>query len=193
MLADQGFDVAADAIRSKSCEEYNCLAWTLDVYDEIWSPTNVVPTPDGQLHELGGYFWPRDVDPLTGVSTVEKLYANRGFVRCDDPASEEGFDRVAIYSMDAAVFDHAAVQRDGQGWTSKMGPFADIEHDDPSSIADRGLIGAVRVLMKRAVSDRPPDPHEVSPAPRARLIDIPHRSRRPAPDPEADEGDLGAP
>jgi hypothetical protein len=176
LLTEQGFSVPRDAIRSGSTAEYNCVAWTVDDFQQPWTPMPPIPGPAG-FETVGGYFWPEDVPPLMGIETVVQLYENRGFQRCHDATPAEGFDRIAIYGFDGIVCQHVAVQRDGESWSSKMGDNADVEHPDPYAI-EAGMIGHVRVLMRRSVGDRPLDARSVATRPVPPRIDIPRRGRR---------------
>jgi len=177
-LADRGFNLARDAVRSGSTPEYNCLAWTVDDFESMWSPVPLIPVGGGRFEELGGYFWPCDVPPTMGIDTVAQMYANRGFRECDDPAPDPGFDRVAIYGFDKIVCEHAAVQRDGEEWSSKMGAGADVVHPDPYAIEGGLGVGTVQVLMRRAVKDRPASARCVPAPSKPPTIDVPQRSTR---------------
>ena len=46
------------------------------------------------------------------------------------------------------VYTHAARQRPGGKWTSKLGKAEDIEHDTPDVVAG-GLYGEVVLIMRR--------------------------------------------
>jgi hypothetical protein len=148
-LATVSFDVKSPTDRG-----YNCLAWAAGDNKRIWS---AVPLgPGGQ--QLAPYYWPGGAPRLQTVPATEAAYGTRGYERCADGEHELLWEKIAIYSDDQGV-THAARQTADGRWASKMGGFADIEHDRLEDI-ESNLLGKARAFMRRRVrrAALPPGP-----------------------------------
>ncbi len=100
--------------------EYNCIAWAMNDDARWWEP---------------GIFWPSNSEPgELGIAVLEALFHDQGFVDCDSPDSEPGFEKVALYGNNL-FYTHAARQLSNGRWTSKLGKWEDIEHDSPDDVA----------------------------------------------------------
>ncbi len=84
---------------------------------------------------------------MANVANVIKLYERLGFERCDSDETEEGFDKVALYSA-ASRFVHVARQLKDGRWTSKLGEHEDVEHDTLAVLLG-GEFEAVACVLKR--------------------------------------------
>lgn len=114
--------------------EYNCIAWAMNDAVRWWEP---------------GLFWPRDIEPGEfGITVLVALFRDHGFVDCDGPDWEPGFEKVALYGNNL-FYTHAARQLSNGKWTSKLGKWEDIEHDSPEDVAG-GIYGEVLQFMKRS-------------------------------------------
>jgi hypothetical protein len=55
-----------------------------------------------------------------------------GYIECEDGSLEPGFEKIAIYAVQETggglTPTHAAKQLADGRWTSKLGPYEDIEH-----------------------------------------------------------------
>lgn len=120
---------------SEETETYNCLAWAVGVNDVWWDIAD-------------GYFWPDGIPRTDDVENLIKVYEWMGFKKCDSAGVEAGFEKIAVYG-DRAAFTHAARQIEGGKWTSKLGPYEDIEHDTLDGLAG-SQYGQVIQLLKRA-------------------------------------------
>ena len=74
-------------------------------------------------------------------------------MRCDSSHLEAGFEKVALYAMPNGDWSHAARQRPGGDWSSKIGPCEDIRHDSPE-LLNGVYYGAVYCIMKRQSKKR---------------------------------------
>ncbi len=120
-------------VTSPAAIEYNCIAWAVGDTENWWQP---------------GLFWPVEAPADEyGVDALEAAFRALGFEACDDVGPEPGFEKVALYG-DGRLYTHAARQRPGGKWTSKLGKAEDIEHDTPDVVAG-GLYGEVVLIMRR--------------------------------------------
>jgi hypothetical protein len=134
-------------LASKKTKKYNCIAWAAGHNDLWWESS-----PDG--------YWPPNIPNDGSVEAAIRLYEHLGY-RCtdiNDRSPEEGVEKVAIYGDDQG-YTHAARQRQGGGWTSKLGKLQDIEHDTLESLTGSDY-GAVVQIMRRGTID----PHRGAPA-----------------------------
>jgi hypothetical protein len=116
-LADKGFEITSQATR-----DYNCVAWSVEETTQFWWPVDV-----------GGYFWPTDAtEPL--LPDFEQVYADLGYGRCVHLNHECGADQVAIYLTSSGTPTHASRRLENGNWTSKLGDFEDIEHNDVNGV-----------------------------------------------------------
>ncbi len=68
---------------------------------------------------------------------------------CDNDKLEEDYEKIAIYMMpDTGTVRHAARQLGSGKWTSKLGPYKDIEHNTLDCLTGTDY-GIVAVIMKR--------------------------------------------
>jgi hypothetical protein len=104
---------------SQRTRTYNCIAWAAGDDQRWWWPG-----------PMQGY-WPADVPREETVEAFLQAFATLGYVDCADGALEQGVEKVAIYAeMVGGVPSptHAARQLPDGRWTSKIGPFEDVEH-----------------------------------------------------------------
>ena len=82
-----------------------------------------------------------------------EAYATKGYSVCSNDDTEEGFQKIAIYSLNG-VPTHAAKQLPDGRWKSKLGPWEDIEHNTTKAVETSGgvgIYGEVKVFMKRPI------------------------------------------
>jgi hypothetical protein len=104
------------AITSGETDAYNCVSWVRRDLDQWWE---------------AGFQWPADLHvPESGdLEAYVELFRRWGYERCDAPALEAGFLKLALYTADGN-FVHVAKQlRDGS-WSSKAGVLHDLKHRD---------------------------------------------------------------
>ena len=120
------------SVTSDPDDSYNCIAWAMDRQDTWWS-------------HLPGYRWIGRRAP--GIETLENVFLELGYERCDDANLEDGYDKAALFVQNNR-WTHAARQLPDGKWTSKLGVFEDIEHDSLDGISGR-LYGEVHCIMRR--------------------------------------------
>src|ERR1700755_2516488 len=108
-----GLERSIFELTSPRTEEYNCIAWAAHDTEHWWWP--------------GGGFWPRGAAERETLAAFEAAFATRGFTRCESPALEAGYEKVALYAIDG-VPTHAARQLADGSWTSKLGALEDVRH-----------------------------------------------------------------
>ena len=128
-LAKDGY-----AITSEQNGTYNCIAWAAGANADWWDPAP-------------GYTWPDGAPREYSVGALVAVYKMLGFEICQGADIETGWDKIAIYG-DKNGWTHAARQLESGRWTSKLGPFEDIEHANPHSLANTEY-GNVICLMRR--------------------------------------------
>jgi len=92
-------------------------------------------------------YWPPGVERAETLTAFEKAFVSLGFVPCDGPDLEDGFDRIAIFAGSNGIPTHAARQLANGRWTSKIGELEDIEHELHDLTGTD--YGAIVLFMKR--------------------------------------------
>ncbi|MBM4056257.1 MAG: hypothetical protein FJ264_16630 [Planctomycetes bacterium] len=129
--------ISGYSITSPATPEYNCIAWAAGETESWWEPD-----------PLSLYYWPSNIPRRYTAEAYIKAYEKIGYSVCNNPADEEGFEKVAIYIDTHGKPTHAARQLSSGNWTSKLGQLEDIEHSKLDDIT--GLqYGSVGVIMKR--------------------------------------------
>lgn len=102
------------SIESERTTDYNCIAWAAGLTDDWWWPED-------------GSYWPLD-PKIESVQSFVDAFNTLGYVACDDPNLEPGFEKVAIYTNTDGAPTHMARQLGSGKWTSKCGKLEDIIH-----------------------------------------------------------------
>lgn len=135
------------SITSRATRRYNCIAWAASETE-----TNRRWDPDPQ----GIYYWPPGVPRRITLEAVVQAYGTLGFHLCFSTAAENGVEKIAIYGktqrdpqtgIDVIVPTHAARQLASGEWTSKLGDFEDITHQNLADL--NGLYGEPVAYMER--------------------------------------------
>jgi len=115
---------------------YNCIAWAADDNTQPWDPYL--------------YYWPEGARRDYSLQACIEAFEQIGYVICDSPEIEDGFEKVAIWSLNNE-YEHAAKQLDNGEWTSKVGKCEDIIHDldDLYSEDQVNGYGNIACYMKR--------------------------------------------
>ena len=130
-IKDAGYKVT-----SPETKEYNCIAWAAGRND-IW----IWPRPD--------FFWPEYITPNDKLSSFIKFYQTLGYSVCENDKLEIGYEKIAIYvTPNIDNVTHAARQTESGKWTSKLGPYKDIEHSTLDCLTGSDY-GKVAIIMKR--------------------------------------------
>jgi hypothetical protein len=123
---------------SAATDSYNCIAWAAFDHTQWWEPDTTLQ-----------YYWP---DHLArgdySLNAYVAAFRAHGFEICGDDSREIGFEKIAIYTLRNEP-QHAARQVD-DSWTSKLGPFEDIQHADLDCLSGP-FYGTPNVYMKRPI------------------------------------------
>lgn len=125
-------------VTSPESKEYNCVAWTIGRND-IW----IWPHPR--------FFWPENIRCDDKLPSFIEFYQAFEYSTCNDDKLEVGYEKIAIYiHPDTNNVTHAAKQMSSGKWTSKLGPYKDIEHNTFDSLTGNDF-GIVAAIMKRKI------------------------------------------
>lgn len=124
-------------ITSPETNFYNCIAWAIEDDAKRWDPT-----------PFSGYYWPADIPTEVTMTTFIMLFNKYGYAKCDTKDHEEGCQKIAIYMDKKGAPQHVARQLDNGKWTSKLGDFEDIEHNNLEGLEGKEY-GEARVYLKR--------------------------------------------
>lgn len=124
------------SVSSPETDNYNCIAWAYGVDDrKLWPGV-----PDD-------YVWPDGLPQQEDIDTFIALFVGIGYEVCSSPDLEQGFEKVAIFANGDEPL-HAARQLLSGKWTSKLGDWQDIEHDDLAAV-EGNRYGQVNVILRR--------------------------------------------
>lgn len=128
-------------ITSPVDKRYNCIAYAAGDLATWWWP---LPA------DVNEVFWPASVTRAETLSAFRDAFATLGFTICDSEELEPGFEKIVLFADKDAVPLHAARQKAGGHWTSKLGEREDIDH----SLRDlEGVTyGTVALIMKRPLA-----------------------------------------
>lgn len=122
--------------RSWATRRYNCIAWAADDPEQWWWPES-----------YDSYWPPTAINEMPRDGFIS-AFGSLGYAECVDKSLEAGFEKVAIYFDYKGVPTHAARQLATGKWTSKLGRFADIQHDQPEDV-NCDTYGSPQCYLKR--------------------------------------------
>jgi len=103
------------AVTSPEDIRYNCLAWAAEDTERWW-------WSDEDSH------WPEGAAREETIAAFVAAYGELGFVSCDGPLIEEGYEKIVIYASPDGTPTHVARQLQSGLWSSKLGQLQDVEH-----------------------------------------------------------------
>jgi hypothetical protein len=131
---------------------YNCIAWVA-FYDNVWWE----PLPEDQRSiVLDGvcYDWPLGAANDKKLTTLIEIFIDRHYVECNNGDYEEGYRKIALYSI-GDEYTHGARQicvgKDKGRWTSKIGQSFLITHSIPE-LLENPTYGQVKQYLKIQLS-----------------------------------------
>ena len=127
-LRDSGY-----VITSPEDIRYNCVAWAAGDEERWWWPDE-------------DSYWPEGIAREETITAFVAAYGGLGFVQCDSPAFEEGYEKIAIFA-DYTIPTHVARQLSSGFWSSKLGQLQDIQHRLESMAGS--LYGDCKCFLKR--------------------------------------------
>ncbi len=123
-------------ITSPATVEYNCIAWAAGDDARWWWP---------DVTELG--YWPEAVIREESIKAFVMLFASLGFTETETSTLESGVEKIALFGIGTKP-THAARQLPNGVWTSKLGPWEDIEHSLQALTGD--VYGEVVRVFRRS-------------------------------------------
>ena len=97
-------------------------------------------------------YWPPNIPRQETLDAFVRAYETCDYVECADGAQEPGFEKIAVYAKREPNGDliptHAALQLPDGRWTSKLGPFEDVDHTTLDVLNSPAYGAAVRFLKK---------------------------------------------
>jgi hypothetical protein len=126
---------------SGATTDYNCIAWAASETTDWWWPDDPV---------IGNGYWPLGVPREETIPAFIAAYETLGYRKCKRGWLERGFEKIAIYADSAGVPTHAARQLENGSWTTKFGPYEDVEHVSLGCL-NGPLYGKAVAYMKRRI------------------------------------------
>lgn len=127
-------------VTSRPDTNYNCVAWAIGLGPEdkqVWWPGS----------EKDGYIWPDGVPRELSIENFVLAFETLSYVVCSNGMLEEGYEKIAIYTLNNEPI-HVAGQLPDGSWTSKLGRNEDINHTTLRAL-EGPIYGCVSVLMRR--------------------------------------------
>jgi hypothetical protein len=139
LIQDKDFKITSNATPI-----YNCIAWAYNIENRwMW------PNTGEYLYLDGVHYWPSDKILDCNVNNFIDAFKLKGYECCDDCQFEAGYRKIALYvKPDTTDCTHAARELSNGCWTSKLGPFNDIQHGTADAI-ENDEYGKVYCFMKR--------------------------------------------
>lgn len=126
-------------ITSPETKQYNCIAWAAGVMDRWWWP-GMKPFA----------YWPPNVPTRIQLDSFVAAFRSLGYDICDSGTQEPRFAKIALFVDSNGTPTHAARQLPSGRWSSKLGPWEDIDHTIFG--LEAGNYGIVVQYMKRPVT-----------------------------------------
>lgn len=133
-LKDTGY-----SLQSPIDGRYNCFAFAVGINDKLWGVDTEC-------------LWPSDIPKNDHIESAIRALEWFGYERCANGFYETGFERVAVYALEAEeCWEHVARQMPGgRGWVSKLGVWEDILHDTPEALESESY-GTVVAFLRKAI------------------------------------------
>jgi len=125
-------------VTSPQDPQYNCIAWAADVNTSWYEPD-----------PFNMYSWPTKGKREYSLEAYIDIYKSIGYELCNSHNLEEDYEKVAIYTDSNSNPTHAAKQLESGTWTSKLGPYKDIQHQTLEALEGTDY-GHSAVILKRA-------------------------------------------
>lgn len=120
-------DRSNHTVTSPPATRCNCIAWAAGEDFRFWWPDS-----------LGIAYWPHGIERSETTEAFVCAFGTLGFSPCPDGDLKPGIEKIALYGKGPEgreVPAHAARQLESGRWTSKLGPFVDIEHLNVEDVA----------------------------------------------------------
>jgi hypothetical protein len=95
-------------------------------------------------------FWPPEAPREESPEAFIAAFSTLGYLPCENPDLELGFEKIALYASADGKPTHAARQLPTGRWTSKLGQLHDIEHAT-LPVIEGPIYGVTVCFLKRAL------------------------------------------
>ena len=95
-------------------------------------------------------YLPPNVPTQLRLDCFVAAFRSLGYEVCENDTHEPGFEKVALFVNADGIPTHAARQQPSGRWTSKLGPWEDIDHTIFS--LEAGNYGIVAQYLKRPLA-----------------------------------------
>lgn len=112
------------------------MAWAIGDDQRFWWPASQ-------------YYWPPNFPRDITVENFVNTFRSFGYEVCAGFELEEGFEKIALYTLPDGSPTHMARQQADGTWTSKLGRLWDIQHKTLAGL-DGKEYGAATVALRRA-------------------------------------------
>ena len=126
-------------ITSPETWDYNCIAWAFGDDTRWYWPT-----------DHPSFYWPPNIRRQHDLQSFVELYQLVSYQICADPSVEIGLEKIAIFAFPNGEPTHAAKQLSSGRWSSKMGPWHDVEHT-LNSLNNSAEYGNAVIIMSRPI------------------------------------------
>lgn len=138
-------------ITSPETDRYNCIAWAMG-FDDRW--VDCCP-------HIEGHWWPPIGVCDLAPNSLLKAFEYMKFTKCEGCASEDGYEKVALYMIDTnfetgekgPIWTHASRVLSEFECHSKRGASFDIHHRN-GDVFEGSSYGSIYAYMKRRISDK---------------------------------------
>lgn len=121
-------------ITSPETATYNCVAWALSDFDHWWEADE-------------NCLWLENIEYSQSLTAFIALFEKFNFEVSENLLFEEGFEKIALFSIDNITCEHVARQIDDNLWTSKLGVSYDVSHQIQA--LENGIYGQIVLILKR--------------------------------------------
>jgi len=125
-------------ITSPEAPDYNCIAYSVGDCSRWWWPD-----------QFGICYWPQNSSRKESVEAFLEVYNSLGFVECDSPEPQPGFEKIALFVGENGKPTHAAKLLPSGHWCSKLGKIEDITHSLKG--IEGSDYGKVKIILKRKI------------------------------------------
>lgn len=131
-------------ITSPDTRDYNCIAWALG-YNNRW----IWPIMKAQRED--DMLWFNDIEISERTEVFLQFFQSQGYRICENNDNAHGYDIIALYELDGKV-THATRRLNNGLWTSKLGPWHDIQHSTPYSL-EGNIYGKVTYILRKKITE----------------------------------------
>jgi hypothetical protein len=133
-------------------QDYNCIAWALQVEQRWMWPMDAYETPETNVLR----FWPHGCRHDEHIDNFVEVFERYGYSICEHYKPEQGVQKIALYKEhETNLCSHAARELLNSNseynlWSSKLGDHALIQHSSPLELQGP-FYGKIHCYMKKEI------------------------------------------